>query len=523
MPITILTVDDEPVQRRLAAEALARAGYRVVEARDGEEAIRQLSGENAHPIDLVLLDLMMPGMDGLQTLSAMREGGYEQPVIVLSAKGGMNSVIAAMRAGAFDYVVKPVAPDRLRAAVQDALKVKERVEIPRKRRAISAAASTSFDDLSCRSEAMNRVLSIAKKAAGSNIPIIIEGESGVGKERLARAIANASDRSRKKFVTVNCGAIPENLVESILFGHEKGSFTGATERQIGKFTEADEGTLFLDEIGDLPLEAQVKLLRAVQEGEVDPVGARHASKVDIRFISATHHDLVSAVREGNFREDLYYRLSVFPIRVPPLRERREDIAALAEQFTRAFARSEGAAHIKGIDRDALNLLARYDWPGNIRQLENAIFRAIVLAEGPQLTADDFPQIATQLGTLSDGDHERLRFEAHNAAFGTDEHSSEDEADLGSLRRAAEALRKAEQQQNFGNDGDDLIDGFLAALDAAGQVRPLAEVEEEMIRFAIDHYSGQMSEVARRLGIGRSTLYRKLKEYDIDPEAIRDTA
>ena len=286
----------------------------------------------------------------------MRERGFEQPVIVVTAKGGMNSVIAAMRAGAFDYVVKPVAHDRLRGAVQDALKVRERVTAPKRRRASSNTASTSFDDLAGRSEAMARVLSIAKKAAGSRIPVIIEGESGVGKERLARAIANASDRSRRKFVTVNCGAIPHNLVESILFGHEKGSFTGATDRQVGKFVEADQGTLFLDEIGDLPLDAQVKLLRAVQDGEVDPVGARSTQRVDVRFISATHHDLVAAVQAGGFREDLYYRLSVFPIRVPPLRERREDIVPLAEQFTRTFTRSEGAAHIKGIERDALGLL-----------------------------------------------------------------------------------------------------------------------------------------------------------------------
>ncbi|MCP1200374.1 sigma-54 dependent transcriptional regulator [Notoacmeibacter sp. MSK16QG-6] len=514
MPITILTADDEPVQRRLASEALTRAGYRVVEAESGEDALHSLSDESAGTIDLVLLDLMMPGMDGLQTLEAMREKGFDQPVVVLTAKGGMDSVIAAMRAGAFDYVVKPVAPERLRATIHDALKVKERVAAPRRRKNSAPNASTSFDSLVGRSEAMGRVLAMAKKAAASNIPIIIEGESGVGKEKLARAIANASDRSRKKFVTVNCGAIPKDLVESILFGHEKGAFTGATERQTGKFVEADDGTLFLDEIGDLPLEAQVKLLRAVQEGEVDPVGARQTRQVDVRFISATHHDLLAAVQAGKFREDLFYRLSVFPIRMPPLRERREDIVPLAEQFTRNFARSEGASHIKGIDRGALNLLTRYDWPGNIRQLENTIFRAVVLADGPQLTQSDFPQIATQLGTPVSGQ------ERHMTNDGDQSHKNGSD-EVGGLRRAAEAMRQAEHQPVAGPLSDTLMDGFLAALDSDDHIRPLTEIEEEMIRLAIDHYGGQMSEVARRLGIGRSTLYRKLKEYDIDPEAMRD--
>ncbi|RLQ88451.1 sigma-54-dependent transcriptional regulator [Notoacmeibacter ruber] len=515
MPITILTVDDEPVQRRLAREALTRAGYRVAEAESGEAALQSLADTSTAAIDLVLLDLMMPGMDGLETLAAMREQGFDQPVIVLTAKGGMDSVIAAMRAGAFDYVVKPVAPERLRTCVHDALKVQERITTPRRRPAASPSAITGFDNLTSRSEAMTRVITIAKKAAASNIPVIIEGESGVGKERLARAIANASDRSRKKFVTVNCGAIPENLVESILFGHEKGAFTGATERQIGKFVEADDGTLFLDEIGDLPLDAQVKLLRAVQEGEVDAVGARQTKKVDVRFISATHHDLVSAVQAGRFREDLYYRLSVFPIRMPPLRERREDIAPLAEQFTRSFVRSEGAGHIKGIERGALNLLMRYDWPGNIRQLENTIFRAVVLAEGPHLTEADFPQIATQLGSPP------AEQERSHAAERHMEMVLQSPSELGDLQRAAKALRLADQQPSSDDMGSELTDGFLAALDSEGDVRALAEIEEEMIRFAIDHYGGQMSEVARRLGIGRSTLYRKLKEFGIDPEIIRD--
>src|SRR5690606_376933 len=237
----------------------------------------------------------------------------------------------------------------------------------------------SFRDIVTRSPAMDKVIRLAQKAAASNIPILIEGESGVGKELVARAIQGAGERRSKPFVTVNCGAIPENLVESILFGHEKGSFTGATEKHTGKFVEAHGGTLFLDEIGDLPLDVQVKLLRAVQEGEVDPVGARQTTKVDIRLISATHRNLMELVDSGQFREDLFYRLNVFPIHVPPLRERREDIPLLVQHFISRVGPAEARGRITGISAGAMAMLKSYDWPGNIRQLENAIFRAVVLA------------------------------------------------------------------------------------------------------------------------------------------------
>ena len=228
---------------------------------------------------------------------------------------------------------------------------------------------------------MERVIRLGQRAAASQIPILIEGESGVGKELIARAIQGAGDRRSKPFVTVNCGAIPDNLVESILFGHEKGAFTGAADKHTGKFREAHGGTLFLDEVGELPPEVQVKLLRALQDGEIDPVGARRPIRVDFRLISATNRSLIDLVKAGQFREDLYYRLNVFPIRVPPLRERREDIPELVRHFTARFAAEEGKSFIRGVNAPALQLLSRYDWPGNIRQLENAVFRAVVLADG----------------------------------------------------------------------------------------------------------------------------------------------
>jgi len=244
----------------------------------------------------------------------------------------------------------------------------------------------TFADLISNAAAMQNVARMVRRGAQSNIPILIEGESGVGKEMIARAIQGESDRRGKPFVAVNCGAIPENLVESILFGHEKGSFTGASQRHIGKFQEADGGTLFLDEVAELPLDIQVKLLRAIQEGEVDPVGARRPVKVNIRLISATNRNMIEMVKAGQFREDLYYRLNVFPIMVPPLRDRVEDIPALVEHFITRFSAEEGRK-VRGIDEAALSMLMTYGWPGNVRQLENTVFRAIVLCEGDILTVD----------------------------------------------------------------------------------------------------------------------------------------
>ncbi len=314
---------------------------------------------------------------------------------------------------------------------------------------------------------------LGQRAAASTIPILILGESGVGKEVLARCIQGDSDRSGKPFVAVNCGAIPENLVESILFGHEKGSFTGAVDKKLGKFVEADQGTLFLDEVGELPLDVQVKLLRVLQEGEVDAIGSRRPTKVDVRIISATNRDLAQLVKEGSFREDLYYRLNVFPIEAPPLRERKEDLPALIDHFINRFNAEEGKS-IPGVEADTMAMLENYDWPGNVRQLENSIFRAVVLSEGEALRPDDFPQIS---GVMP--------------------------ADL-----VAEPVAQAEAEE--AEDGETPA----SFTDASGDLRTLEAVERDLIQFAIDHYSGHMSEVARRLGIGRSTLYRKVREYDL---------
>jgi DNA-binding NtrC family response regulator len=502
MTVPILIVDDDPVQRRLLEGAVTRFGHGAILADGGEAALKALDGPQGNDIGLVVLDLAMPGIDGLAVLKTMREREIALPVIVQTAQGGIETVVSAMRAGAFDFVVKPASPERLKAAIGNALKVEAMEDARRTRRPV--AGVISFRDLVTRGPAMERVIRLGQKAAASNIPILIEGESGVGKELVARAIQGSGERRSKPFVTVNCGAIPHNLVESILFGHEKGSFTGATEKHAGKFVEAHKGTLFLDEIGDLPADVQVKLLRAVQDGEIDPVGARATVKVDIRLISATHRDLLQQVREGRFREDLYYRLNVFPIFVPPLRDRRDDIEPLVMHFMARFARSQPALKARLVSGRALAMLRTYDWPGNIRQLENAVFRAMVLADGEMLDVDDFPQIRAQMEDI-----------AAIADFGEAPPPPAGSNAAGLPPAVAAAANGAGDESQTASRT-----GTLDALDRKGNVRPLAEVELEMIRFAIDHYRGQMSEVARRLGIGRSTLYRKLKEYGIDPETGR---
>jgi DNA-binding NtrC family response regulator len=316
---------------------------------------------------------------------------------------------------------------------------------------------------------------------------------------IARAIHGSGERRAKPFIAVNCGAMPENLVESILFGHEKGSFTGATERHVGKFVEASGGTLFLDEVGELPAAAQVKLLRAIQEGEVEPVGARKTIKVDVRIVSATNRDLIADVKAGRFREDLFYRLHVFPITVPPLRERPADIPALSRHFLARFA-AEEAKRIRLITPEALRMLAAFSWPGNIRQLENTLFRAVVLAEGDTIGLAEFPQISAQVQISDHGGTPDHAGEPLVPDFDQPVSLPEPYADHPAAAMATPASADA-----------------LPLLDAAGEVRPLEELEAELIRYAITHYRGQMSEVARRLQIGRSTLYRKLEALGLNTE------
>jgi DNA-binding NtrC family response regulator len=494
----VLIVDDDPVQRRLLEHMVGRFGYEVLIAEGGDAALALLTGEGGPAIDAMVLDLVMPDLDGLGVLARLREAGSALPVIVQTAHGGIDTVVAAMRAGATDFVVKPVGAERLQVSLRNALSVSAlETEFQRLKR--SRSGTLTFRDIITRNSRMQAVLRTAEKAAASLIPVLVEGESGVGKELIARAIHGSGERRAKPFVAVNCGAIPDNLVESMLFGHEKGAFTGATDRHVGKFVEASGGTLFLDEIGELPPAAQVKLLRAIQEGQVDPVGGKKPIKVDVRIISATNRNLIADVKTGRFREDLFYRLHVFPITVPPLRERPEDIADLVRHFLIRFAAEEGK-RIRAVTGEALSLLNAHPWPGNVRQLENAVFRAVVLADGDEVGANEFPQLALH---------------AIRAVVPADElprpaPEAVSSAPLILEEAPATSPQAAEASGVVGADA-------LALLDAAGNVRPLDEIEAEVIRFAIARYRGQMSEVARRLKIGRSTLYRKLEEIGIGAE------
>ncbi len=490
MAATILITDDDPVQRRLVENMVQKCGYDAIVADGGDAAIAVLTGLDAVTVDAIVLDLVMPGLDGMGVLDRIREAGLNIPVIVQTAHGGIDNVVSAMRAGAHDFVVKPVGMERLQVSLRNALNASAlKGELQRIRH--SREGRLTFADVITRSETMTGVLRTAQKAAASSIPVLIEGESGVGKELFARAIHGSSERKSKPFVAVNCGAIPDNLVESILFGHEKGAFTGATERHMGKFVEASGGTLFLDEVSELPLNAQVKLLRALQESAVEAVGGRKPVKVDVRIVSATNRKLLDRVKAGHFREDLFYRLHVLPLTIPPLRARREDIPHLLRHFLARFGAEENRS-ITGISGEAMAHLSQLEWPGNIRQLENAVYRAVVMSDGDQLGVADFPIIATSPSAAAD---------PHSVPLTVSP----------TLHPAAPTLIS----------GSDIpiaplpSNGTLAMLTGTGEVRPLEEMEHEIIRFAISHYRGQMSEVARRLKIGRSTLYRKLDETSPD--------
>jgi DNA-binding NtrC family response regulator len=491
----VLVVDDDPVQLRLTAEVANRAGFKPLTATGGEQALTILREDRN--IGAMILDLVMPDLDGMGVMDAMRREGLTTPVIIQTANASLETVISAMRNGAADYFVKPVAPERLVISLRNAMKLDALEATIRSERA-RKAGTFSASDMIAKAPAMARVISLCAKAAKSNIPVLIEGETGVGKELIARIIQGSGDRAGKPFITVNCGAIPPNLVESVLFGHKKGAFTGAIADQAGKFAEAHNGTLFLDEVGELPLDTQVKLLRALQEGEIEPVGASRAERVNVRVISATNRRLLNLAKSGEFREDLYYRLNVFPIYTPPLRDRMEDVPALIAMFIARFS-AEAGKRVLGISPVALDLLSAYDWPGNVRQLENAVYRAVVLTDGAFLESVDFPQIVAQ----ANGRETAIKaIEASPVAA------------------APTHIDMATARQRMFAEQSKAPDRFL---DDAGEVAALAEIERAAIVFAIEHHGGRMSRVARALKIGRSTLYRKLHEYGLAEDLINDAA
>lgn len=453
---SILIVDDDRTERRLIAGVLRRSvELNIKEAENGREALRIIDKNT--DIALIILDVDMPIMGGIETLEILSKNHSSIPVIVLTGETQADIAVHAMKLGATDFLSKPVEGARLDVSARNALKMSLMCqEISRLKR--QADDSLQFSDLIGYDNGLKDHIKTGRKAAACDLPVLITGETGTGKELFARSIHGEGKRSGKNFIAVNCGAIPEKLVESTLFGHEKGSFTGAVNKVLGKFQEASGGTIFLDEVGDLPMEAQVKLLRVLQEGEVEPVGAGKPVSVDVRVISATHRDLAKDVRDGLFREDLYFRLNVLHINILPLRDRKSDIPLMADYFIEQFCASHSVLP-KQLTKDALQKLQSHNWPGNVRELENTISRAMALCDENLVQPDDFSFMQS---TASNKD------------------------------------------SSFAQSG--LITPTLPD----GEFKSFKELEQEIITLALAHYDGNVSKTARILGIAKSTLYAKME-------------
>ncbi len=427
--IRILVVDDEASQRELVSGYLRKQGFEVFTAAGGEAALELF---RQAPMELILTDQRMPGLSGLDLLKAARAINPETQVIVMTAYGSVETAVEAMRDGAVDYVAKPLNLEELRQKIQ---RIVEKHRLYAENRALREELKSRhrIEGIIGESGQMVEVISLVQRVAASEATVLIRGESGTGKELIAKAIHYASPRAARPLVRVNCAALPENLLESELFGHEKGSFTGAIATRKGRFELADNGTLFLDEIGDLPLHLQAKLLRVLQEREFERVGSSQPIKVNVRILSATHRDLESLMRSGQFREDLYYRLNVVTILVPPLRDRRQDLPPLMDHFLKLFAAKNGKS-LRGFSREARDALLRYDYPGNVRELENLVERAVVLCRGDVIDRGDLPLVLeepdvpgeaqTQLTAAVEGLERRMIRDALKRANGVQTHAAE---------------------------------------------------------------------------------------------------
>ncbi len=458
----ILIVDDEPSIRKVLSAQLGRDGYEVATAENGADALALLDTE---PFDLVITDLRMPGVDGMELLGYCITRFPGLPVILITAHGTVDTAVEALKIGAQDYITKPFDQDELRQVILKALATEER-----SRGELHEDASGRFAIIG-RTQAMKRVYDLIEKVAASPTTVLITGESGTGKELVARALHDASDRKNNPFILVNCGAIPENLFESELFGYEKGAFTGAVTSKPGRFELADGGTLFLDEVGELPRDMQVKLLRVLQDQTFERVGGVKRIRVDVRLIAATNRDLEREVRAGNFREDLFYRLNVIPIKLPALRDRADDIPLLVEHFLAKFNLRLGK-HVRGLSAEALSLLRTWTWPGNIRELENLMERSVLLSESDLLDCEDV-----------------LAFSGLPPEDMTTEEGDPDDGEIG--------------------------EGELSELDLKEYVRVhTAKLERARIKRVLEEEGGNVTHAARKLGISRKSLQTKMKEYGL---------
>jgi two-component system NtrC family response regulator len=455
-PRTILLIEDDESLRKVMEYNLREEGYRVVTAADGRSGLERFQ---AQAVDLVLTDIRMPEMDGMEVLTRLKTMQSDLPVIVLTAHGTIDSAVEAIKVGAFDYLTKPFSREQLRAAVRKALDVAALTTENRHLRQV-VVERFSFANMIAASRAMRAVTDMAARVAQSDATVLLEGESGTGKELLAKAIHFHSARTRAPFVTINCGAIPEHLLESELFGHRRGSFTGAVADKRGKFETADGGTIFLDEIGELPSQLQVKILRVLQEREIDKVGDPRPIKVDVRVIAATNRDLEKMIADGGFRDDLYYRLAVVSIRMPPLRERADDIPLLVDHFLTKHSERLGRPR-PNVEKPVYSALNLYSWPGNIRELENVIERALVLDKDGVLGLDDLP--------------ERLRA----------------------------------REQRMGNLRIELPDEGIS----------LETVERELLLAALEKHNWNQTRAAAYLGITRSTLLYRMQKFGLERDKV----
>ncbi len=438
MAHTILLVDDEPKMRDVLCVALETAGYRTLAAEGGQSALALIEQED---IDLVLSDLRMPGMTGRELLAEIKRIRPTLPVVLMTAYSTVKDAVQAIKEGAFDYIDKPFEMEELEATIANALRLYDVLRDNQRLREV-LEERYSFETLVGTSPAFRKVIEAVGEVCESKANVLLTGESGTGKEMVARAIHFNSPRKALPFVALNCAAIPEGLLESELFGHVKGAFTGAVTSRLGRFAQADNGTLFLDEIGDMPMAVQAKILRVVQERSFEPVGSLQSRTVDVRLIAATNKDLREAVRHGLFREDLYYRLNVFPIALPPLRERREDIALLAQHFMKQYGAGIGKRVI-GFSPAALKAMSDYPWPGNIRELQNCIERAIIVARQPMVDTIDLP------GYLFEEHAERLAEDAIPPALDAELERMERRFILAALRRTGGVQVKAAELLGVG--------------------------------------------------------------------------
>ncbi|MEW9857022.1 sigma-54-dependent transcriptional regulator [Novosphingobium sp. M1R2S20] len=469
-PRLLMLIDDEPAQCRLVSALAAREGWRTIVARDAETAIATLGTRQGMQLSAIILDQWVPGDDACALIAELKSRRPAIPILMLTASTSPLLAVEAMRAGATDYLIKPVAPDRL----MHALRVATTREAPQDELAPlteKMPSTPDFESMIGAASTFRKALAVAAKAARGHGPVLIEGESGSGKEMLARAMHAASPRAKMPLRIVNVGGTPANTIESVLFGHEKGAFPGAFDRQIGALQHCDGATLVLDEIDRLPLTVQERLLESLARGDVRPIGVRHSFRVDVRLIAASNVPLRELADEGLFLPELLEALSAVSVTLPPLRERIGDIPSLSRHFLARIGEQPGLREL-GITDGALSLLAAYDWPGNVRQLQAVLFRAAVFCDGDALTSEDFPQLLNILGPKQ------------SPASSTPAQSS----------------------------------SGVMLYTADGNLRPLDEIEADVIRLAIGLYRGRMTEVARRLGIGRSTLYRKLSELGIDNAA-----